>query len=103
MRSLSLRLASAGLVAAVALLGLAGSASAQTYTWNGTTDNDWNIGANWNPLGPPPGGTNVLFDSSSAANLGTTLGSTSFNIGVVQITSVAGPVSIGGSGTLTLL
>ena len=54
-----------GLVLAGALAWCATSASATDRHWTGTISSDWNIAANWNPIGLPQNGDNLIFDSSS--------------------------------------
>jgi len=67
--------------------------------WKGTTSSSWATVGNWTAA--PGTGDNIRFNASSTANLATVLNQ-DFNLNGVVLTSPTGPVSIGGSNTLTL-
>ncbi len=57
------------LLVASVLIGLAGSASAVDYTFNGGVA-DWNTAGAWTPVGPPGGGSgNHAIVNSGTANI----------------------------------
>jgi autotransporter-associated beta strand protein len=69
--------------------------------WTGFTDTNWSTPGNWSSVQTPISGQPVTFNDSSAANLNTVL-DTNFNVSSVIVTAPTGPVSIGGTNTLTL-
>jgi len=69
--------------------------------WSGASDAGWTTTNNWIPGVVPSTGDEVNFDSSSTANLNTVLNQ-DFDLLGVNVTNPAGPVSIGGTNTLTL-
>lgn len=69
--------------------------------WVGTTSNDWTVATNWASGSVPLTGEQVTFDSSSITNLDTVLNQ-NFDLAGVSVKSPVGPVSIGGTHTLTL-
>jgi autotransporter-associated beta strand protein len=75
-------------------------ARAATRTWLGAIDAGWGTAGNWADGVGPTSADTALFDSTSTANLATTL-TTNTSILGLQVTSPAGAVSIG-TGTLTL-
>ncbi len=70
-------------------------------TWSGTSSASWTTANNWMPGLIPSAGETVNFDSSSTANLNTTL-SQDFDLLGVNVTNPSGPVSIGGTNRLTI-
>lgn len=78
----------------------AAPAAAATSTWLGTTSGAWGTTTNWAGGTGPTSADTALFDSTSTANLSTTL-TTSTSILGLRVTSPSGAVSIG-SNTLTL-
>jgi autotransporter-associated beta strand protein len=69
--------------------------------WTGATSASWNTAGNWSSAAVPATGDLIAFNSSSTANLATTLDA-EFSIGALTLTTPAGPVSIGGANTLTV-
>ncbi len=70
--------------------------------WVGASSTSWGTAANWNPSYVPSPVDSVLFNSSSTANLATTL-DTSHTIGALTLNNAAAAVSIGYDGnTLTI-
>ena len=69
--------------------------------WSGASSTSWSAAGNWIPGVVPSAGDAVNFDSSATANLNTVLNQ-DFNLLGVSVTSPTGPVSIGGSNSLTV-
>ena len=69
--------------------------------WSGTSGTSWITAGNWIPGIVPATGDDVNFDSSSTANLATVLNQ-DFSLTGVNVTTPAGPVSIGGTHTLNV-
>ena len=69
--------------------------------WTGFTGSNWSTAGNWSSLQTPIGGQPVTFNEFSANNLNTVLDA-NFNVSSVIVTTPTGPVSIGGTNTLTL-
>jgi autotransporter-associated beta strand protein len=67
--------------------------------WTGATGNLWTDAGNWTAAPAP--GASVRFNSSSTANLATTLNQ-DFSLSGIALANPAGPVSIGGTNNLTL-
>lgn len=67
--------------------------------WTGAAGNSWAVAGNWTTAPAP--GASVRFNSSSTANLATVLNQ-DFNISKISLIDPAGPVSIGGTHSLTL-
>ena len=70
-------------------------------TWTGANSSSWTTAGNWVSGITPGSGSNVLFNSSSTANLATVLNA-NFNLGSLTVLNPAGPVSIGGANTLAI-
>ena len=69
--------------------------------WTGYSDNSWTTPGNWSSQQVPISGQSVTFNDLSVSNLNTVL-DTNFNVSSVIVTTPSGPVSIGGTNTLTL-
>lgn len=69
--------------------------------WSGAADNSWTTPGSWTPGITPTAGDVVSFDESSALNLATMLDA-NFSIEGIALGNPAGPVSIGGTQSLTL-
>ncbi len=69
--------------------------------WTGFSENSWTNSGNWSSLQTPIGGQAVTFNSLSTSNLATTLNA-NFSLAGLSVTTPAGPVSVGGTNTLTL-
>lgn len=69
--------------------------------WSGIAGNTWSTANSWVPGTVPASGNKVTFNETSAANLTTTLDQ-NFSLTGITVQNPAGPVSIGGSSTLTL-
>ena len=69
--------------------------------WTGASGTSWTTAGNWLSGIIPGQGSNVLFNSSSTANLATVLDA-NFNIGALTVINPAGPVSIGGANSLAV-
>jgi autotransporter-associated beta strand protein len=67
--------------------------------WTGAVSDSWAENGNW--TSPPGTGDNVRFNNSSIANLATVLNQ-DFDLNGIEISDPAGPVSIGGTNSLTL-
>ena len=90
------------LLAALFLLGTAGPARAQTFTWTRDADESWNTAANWDQNAIPNGpGVSVVFGSAITANRTVTLDS-SVTVGAISFENTTFSYTIGGTGTLTL-
>ncbi|MFD0895025.1 autotransporter-associated beta strand repeat-containing protein [Luteolibacter ambystomatis] len=76
---------------------------ASADTWTGTTSTAWNVDTNWQDGTQPASGEAIVFDSSSTANLATTLGA-AFSVSGISVVSPTATVSIanGTGGSLTL-
>ncbi len=61
-----------------------------TYTWNGTTSNDWSVGSNWTPLGPPTNVDHAII--VAAPNVPTLVANTP----ITNITMTSGSLDLGG-------
>jgi hypothetical protein len=61
-----------------------------TYTWNGTTSNDWSVGSNWTPLGPPTNVDHAII--VAAPNVPTLVANTP----ITNITMTSGSLNLGG-------
>jgi len=73
-----------------------------TPTWTGASGTSWTTAGNWTPNNIPTSFDAVNFDSSSTANLATVLNQ-DFAIAGITLTTPTGPVSIGGTHSLTVL
>jgi hypothetical protein len=69
--------------------------------WSGAADNSWTPPGSWTPGITPTAADVVSFNESSASNLATMLDA-NFSIEGITVGSPAGPVSIGGTQSLTL-
>lgn len=69
--------------------------------WSGAADNSWTTPNSWKPGITPASADVVSFNESSALNLATMLDA-NFSIEGIAVGSPAGPVSIGGTQSLTL-
>jgi autotransporter-associated beta strand protein len=69
--------------------------------WLGYSSPDWTNSANWSSQRSPLTGQSVTFNERSISNLSTSLRS-NFSLSGVTMTTPAGPVSIGGTNTLTI-
>lgn len=69
--------------------------------WTGVNSASWDTAENWVPKNIPTSFDAVIFDSSSTANLATVLNQ-DFDIAGLTLTTPSGPVSIGGTSSLTL-
>ena len=69
--------------------------------WTGYSDNSWTTPGNWSSQQTPIGGQSVTFNDLSINNLNNVLDA-DFNVSSVIVTTPSGPVSIGGTNTLTL-
>ena len=69
--------------------------------WTGYSDNSWTTSGNWSSQQVPINGQSVTFNDLSISNLSTVL-DTNYNVSSVIVTTPSGPVSIGGTNTLTL-
>lgn len=67
--------------------------------WTGATNNSWADAGNWTTA--PAAGASVRFNNLSTANLATVLNQ-DFNLAGITVINPAGPVSIGGTHSLTL-
>lgn len=67
--------------------------------WTGAASDSWATAGNWTVA--PATGDNVRFNSSSTANLATTLDQ-DFSLNSIAIVDPSGPISISGTNTLTL-
>jgi len=96
------------LLAAVAVLAMAGQAGATTYEWD-TGTGDWHVGSNWNPPGPPSewhdapniknGGTAVISSTTGdVAHANVTVGWWSDGSGHIQMTGGSLKVGSGSQG-----
>ena len=70
-------------------------------TWTGASSTSWTTAGNWLTGIIPGPGSNVLFNSSSVANLATVLNA-NFNIGALTVLNPTGLVAIGGANTLAI-
>jgi len=70
-------------------------------TWAGPSSPSWTTAGNWLAGIIPGPGSNVLFNSSSTANLATVLNA-NFNVGALTVLNPAGAVSIGGANALAI-
>jgi autotransporter-associated beta strand protein len=68
--------------------------------WSGASGTSWITAGNWIPGIVPATGDDVNFDNSSTVNLSTVLNQ-DFNLMGVNVSTPAGPVSIGGTHSLT--
>ena len=72
------------------------------FTWTGGGgNNSWLTAGNWSPGGVPTTDSQIIFNSSSTANLSTVLNQ-AFSTTNLIVTTPSGPVSIGGVNSLTL-
>ena len=69
--------------------------------WTGYGDANWTTPGNWSSQQTPISGQSVMFNDLSLGNLNTVLDA-DFNVSSVVVTAPAGPVTIGGTNTLTL-
>ncbi len=69
--------------------------------WKGVTSTSWTTAGNWTPTAVPVAGDAVTFNSISTANLATVLNQ-NFNLWGITVTNPTGPVSIGGTHTLSI-
>lgn len=69
--------------------------------WSGLAGTSWTAANSWVPGTIPVSGNKVVFNETSAANLTTTLDQ-NFSLTGITVRNPAGPVSIGGSNTITL-
>jgi hypothetical protein len=69
--------------------------------WSGAADNSWTTPSSWTPGITPTAADVVSFNESSALNLATMLDA-NFGIEGIAVGNPAGPVSIGGTQSLTL-
>ena len=69
--------------------------------WTGATNTSWVTPGNWNPGGAPAKGQSVVFNNLSLTNLATVLNA-DFSLYYLTLLNPSGPVSIGGTNTLTL-
>jgi fibronectin-binding autotransporter adhesin len=90
------------LLVAAGLLEVAGTAHAQTFTWNKDASDSWTTAANWTPNGIPDGqGFNVVFGNSITANRTVSLDS-NVTVGSISFENTAFSYTVGGTGSLTL-
>ena len=96
---------------AVAVLALADSARAASFTWDGagatTTTSDYNLATNWSGGGPAPttAGNSAIFDASGSATVNVTAGpiapdSWTFNAAAQSYTFIGADVNFGGTGII---
>ena len=69
--------------------------------WKGASGTSWTTAGNWTTGSIPASGDAVLFDNSSTANLATVLNQ-DFDLWGITVTNPTGPVSIGGTHSLTI-
>jgi fibronectin-binding autotransporter adhesin len=70
-------------------------------TWTGASDTSWITANNWTSGSVPTTDSQIIFNSSSTANLSTVLNQNFATTNLI-VTTPSGPVSIGGANTLTL-
>ncbi len=83
------------------LIGLEITAIIPPATWTGTAGTSWTTAGDWSTNALPGAGAAIIFDSTSTANLATVLNQ-DFDVLGVTLTNPTGPVSIGGTNTLTI-
>ena len=81
------------------LAGMAATAQAQVFDWNNAAGGNWNVAANWLPVGVP--------GSGHTANIGgvtpyTVVASSSLSIGVLNLTNALAEVQVASGTILTL-
>ena len=90
-----------GQLNAISVLDTTAITTPNTATWTGGGGTSWGTAGSWNPASVPGSGSSVLFSSASTANLATVLNA-NFNLYNLMVTTPGGPVSIGGTSTLTI-
>gem|GEM_PF-3715044 len=87
--------------AAALAVGGVGQSQAAVITWTGATSALWNVSTNWLPSTNVPDNTTyneIVFDSSSTANLATNNNISSLTLKSITVTNPSGNVSVTGNG-----
>jgi hypothetical protein len=101
MSKMRLRIATMGLLVALAFLGAA-NAHATFYTWTGAGANsNWNTPANWNPSGVPGSADDAYFDVSASVTVTAAVTVNSISISGVSVTLLT-DTSVTVTSTMTL-
>src|SRR4029079_18558982 len=87
------------LFALAASIAFIPTASAQTFTWVGTSSPNWSDPANWSSTGGgvPTNGSTVVFNNTSVGNLANTNDLVGLNLTAIQVVNPASALTIGGT------